>query len=186
MLSNLTEVCWGVMISFTTIWHIPISSGDLLLLILLLLHSSYKIHVPPTFRNFSGFSKQKIFPEFFFFTPSLKHFNILGESSWLPQLPILNSTEDSYPDIYTAKYVKTVSQFGSFIEVRVGKQTQEIPIFVRMLDKDSRWGLDNGLESLLVTLLQVSDKIYTFLGGKGRLILPLTLSSPNLIVNFFF
>ena len=31
------------------------------------------------------------------------------------------------------------SQLGSMIEVRVGSRTQDLPIFVRMLDKDSTW-----------------------------------------------
>ena len=42
------------------------------------------------------------------------------------------------------------------IEVRVGRRTQTYPIFVRMLDKDSRWGFDNGLKTLVTTLLQMS------------------------------
>ena len=42
------------------------------------------------------------------------------------------------------------------IEVRVGRRTQNYPIFVRMLDKDSHWGYDNGLKTLLTTLLQMS------------------------------
>ena len=74
-------------------------------------------------------------------------------------MPVLNTEDSLYPDIYTTKYVEAVSVFGKFIEVRVGKRSQNLPIFVRMLDKDSKWGLDNGLKSLLVTLLQVSDKI---------------------------
>lgn len=38
-------------------------------------------------------------------------------------------------------------------EVRVGCQTQSAPILVRMLDRRSRWGIDNGLKTLIPTAL---------------------------------
>lgn len=85
-----------------------------------------------------------------------------GESSWLPQLPVLSGNEYLYPDIYTTNYVEAVSQFGSYIEVRVGKRTQNVPVFVRMLDKDSKWTIDNGLQSLVTTLLQMNIAGYPF------------------------
>jgi hypothetical protein len=43
------------------------------------------------------------------------------------------------------------AKFNNMIEVRTGCQTQDLPIFVRMLDKDSRWGFDNGLKSVVTT-----------------------------------
>ena len=81
-----------------------------------------------------------------------------GESNWLPSSLILSDKiEESYwPAVFTTSYVDAVSKFGSMIEVRVGRRTQNYPIFVRMLDKDSHWGYDNGLKTLLTTLLQMS------------------------------
>ncbi|XP_046981320.1 myogenesis-regulating glycosidase-like [Schistocerca americana] len=94
-----------------------------------------------------------------------------GETSWLPQLPDIEPVELS-PMQFTEDYVRTVSQFGSMIEVRVAARTQDLPVFVRMLDKDSRWGFDNGLSTLVTTLLQMNMVGYPFVlpdmvGGNG-------------------
>ena len=43
------------------------------------------------------------------------------------------------PNDYTERYARMVATLGSRIEVRVGSHTQDLPIFVRMLDKDSEW-----------------------------------------------
>lgn len=51
--------------------------------------------------------------------------------------------------------MKTVSKFGGLVEVRSGQFTQELPVFVRMIDKDSGWTMNNGLPTLITTLLQV-------------------------------
>jgi myogenesis-regulating glycosidase len=53
--------------------------------------------------------------------------------------------------------------FGNQIEVRTGCQTQDLPIFVRMLDKDSKWGFDNGLRSVITTALVQSILGYVFI-----------------------
>lgn len=55
------------------------------------------------------------------------------------------------------------------IEVRVGSQTQDLPIFVRMLDKDSNWKIEeNGLKSVLTSTLVMSILGYPFvLPGKN-------------------
>ena len=66
---------------------------------------------------------------------------------------LLNST--SLVD-FPFRYAEAVSQFGSMIEVRVGRSAQNLPIFVRMLDKDSNWGYENGLKTMVTTLLQMS------------------------------
>ena len=54
------------------------------------------------------------------------------------------------------------ARLGGMIEVRTGFQTQDLPIFVRMLDKDSNWGFDNGLKSVLTTSLVMSILGYPF------------------------
>ncbi|XP_069697295.1 myogenesis-regulating glycosidase-like [Periplaneta americana] len=95
-----------------------------------------------------------------------------GETSWLPQLPVLNATDIQNPSIYTTSYVNTVSQFGPMIEVRVGQRSQNLPIFVRMLDKDTRWNWNNGLKTLVSTLLVMNMVGYPLvlpdmIGGNG-------------------
>ncbi len=61
------------------------------------------------------------------------------------------------------KYARMASQLGNMIEVRVGSHTQDLPIFVRMLDKDSTWDIDNnGLKSVLTSTLTMSILGYPF------------------------
>jgi len=85
-----------------------------------------------------------------------------GETNWLPYSRKLNGDEALVPNIYTTKYVEAVAAFGGMIEVRSGRKNQNLPIFTRMLDKDSRWGYDNGLQSLIPTLLHFSIVGYPF------------------------
>jgi len=59
----------------------------------------------------------------------------------------------------TVDFVRELSEFGPMIEVRTGHMTQDLPVFVRMLDLDSHWGWYNGLVTLIPTLIQV---IYDF------------------------
>ncbi|XP_077986184.1 myogenesis-regulating glycosidase-like [Glandiceps talaboti] len=68
-----------------------------------------------------------------------------------------------HPGQYTEYYVKTVSRLGDLIEVRVGHQTQREGIFVRMFDKDSKWGYDNGLKTMIPTALLMGILGYPFI-----------------------
>lgn len=61
-----------------------------------------------------------------------------GELNWLPKNFELTDA-DQTPDRYCEEFARTSAQFGKLIEVRVGCGTQDLPIFVRMLDKDSTW-----------------------------------------------
>ncbi|KAF7399010.1 hypothetical protein HZH66_006907 [Vespula vulgaris] len=66
---------------------------------------------------------------------------------WVARLKIssLNSSLDIQPGIFTKDYVTTLAKnFDDNIEVRVGWRSQELPIFVRMIDKDSTWTWNNG------------------------------------------
>ena len=98
-----------------------------------------------------------------------------GESNWLPSSILLNEEipREHWPAAFTTSYVQSIARkFGSMIEVRVGLRTQSLPTWVRMLDKDSRWGFDNGLKTLVTTLLQMSMSGYPFvlpdmIGGNG-------------------
>ncbi|XP_033214728.1 myogenesis-regulating glycosidase [Belonocnema kinseyi] len=96
-----------------------------------------------------------------------------GEVSWLPQPPILTGDDQLKPGIFTTKYVTALAEnFDSFIEARVGWRSQNLPIFIRMIDKDSRWTWNNGLPTLITTLLQMNLNGYVFvlpdmIGGNG-------------------
>lgn len=69
---------------------------------------------------------------------TLNFFKYKGELNWLPRNFELNDAKIS-PDQYCSEFARMAARFGKFIEVRVGCQTQDLPIFVRMLDKDSNW-----------------------------------------------
>ena len=58
-------------------------------------------------------------------------------------------------------------------QVRAGYRSQQLPVFVRMLDKDTAWGHDNGLRSVIPTALESGVLGYPFvlpdmIGGNGR------------------
>lgn len=95
-----------------------------------------------------------------------------GESSWVPDDPVLNSSISFSPSQITRDYVRTVGSLGPMVEVRSGQGTQDLPIFVRMIDKDSEWKWENGLVTLITTLLQMNLNGYPFvlpdmIGGNG-------------------
>lgn len=98
-----------------------------------------------------------------------------GEVSWLPQVPSLNASNDLQPGAFTKDYVTTLANnFNNLIEVRVGWKSQQLPIFVRMIDKDTRWTWNNGLPTLITTLLQMNLNGYVhvlpdMIGGNGYL-----------------
>ena len=46
--------------------------------------------------------------------------------------------------------------------VRVTHKTQAYPIFVRMIDKDSKWTFENGLPTVLTTALLMNIHGYSF------------------------
>lgn len=84
----------------------------------------------------------------------------------------MNAAIDDHPVAMTKAYVRTASAFGSFIEVRTGQGTQDLPNFIRFIDKDSKWTSDNGLPTLITTLLQMNLVGYGFIlpdmiGGNG-------------------
>ncbi|XP_029165481.1 myogenesis-regulating glycosidase-like [Nylanderia fulva] len=98
-----------------------------------------------------------------------------GEVSWLPQIATLNGPLDLQPGIFTKDYVEALAtNFNDYIEVRVGWRSQELPTFVRMIDKDTRWTWNNGLPTLITTLLQMNLNGYVhvlpdMIGGNGYL-----------------
>ncbi|XP_037051398.1 myogenesis-regulating glycosidase-like [Bradysia coprophila] len=95
-----------------------------------------------------------------------------GESSFSPSDPALNATKARHPLAITTDYLNTVAKFGPMIEVRSGFRNQEMPVFLRINDKDSDWSWDNGLPTLVTTLLMLNMVGYPLLlpdmiGGNG-------------------
>lgn len=67
------------------------------------------------------------------------------------------------PEVYGRVYAEKVAEnIGGGLEVRIGLHTQHLPIFVRMLDKDSVVGYENGLKSLIPTALVFGVLGYPF------------------------
>ncbi|XP_049939052.1 myogenesis-regulating glycosidase-like [Schistocerca serialis cubense] len=77
------------------------------------------------------------------------------ETSWLPYESTIEPLELN-PVRFTDDYVKTVSQFGPLIEVRSSVRSQQQPVFFRMFDKHSSWSAQNGLRTLIPSLLHMN------------------------------
>ena len=97
-----------------------------------------------------------------------------GEAKWLPSSYVLSPDypTTSWPGVFSSQYVSTCAKFGPLVEVRTGRHSQHLAVWVRMLDKYSTWGLDNGLRSMVTTLLQFGMVGYPFVlpdmvGGNG-------------------
>ncbi|CAH0388132.1 unnamed protein product [Bemisia tabaci] len=97
-----------------------------------------------------------------------------GESSFSPQIPIMSSgPELEAPETIVREYAKTASHFGKMVEARVGKRTQDLAIYLRMLDRESVWGFKkNGMASIMTTTFVLNLSGYRFVmpdmvGGNG-------------------
>lgn len=97
-----------------------------------------------------------------------------GEAKWLPSSYVLSPdlSESSWPGVFSTAYLEACAQFGPLVEVRTGRRSQHLAVWVRMLDKYSTWGLDNGLRSMVTTLLTFGMVGHPFvlpdmIGGNG-------------------
>lgn len=97
-----------------------------------------------------------------------------GETNWLPSGFDFSATlaANATPNGYSTAYGKNMERFGPMTEVRTGWAAQDVPIFTRMLDKDTFWGKANGLATLIPTLFQFGLEGYPFvlpdmIGGNG-------------------
>ncbi|XP_060530661.1 myogenesis-regulating glycosidase-like [Cylas formicarius] len=97
-----------------------------------------------------------------------------GETNYVNQPAVYEHVEDveQIPNILTKSYIETCEQFGNLIEVRASWRTQASSHFIRMLDKDSNWSYNNGLPTLVTTLLQMNLNGYVLvlpdmIGGNG-------------------
>ncbi|GAU90242.1 hypothetical protein RvY_02689-2 [Ramazzottius varieornatus] len=89
-----------------------------------------------------------------------------GEAGWTPNYRKFH--EDAVnPDYYGKAYINAVcaeenKAMVSSLEFRIGLHTQHQPIFVRMLDKDSVEGYDNGLRTMIPSALTFGILGYPF------------------------
>lgn len=82
-----------------------------------------------------------------------------GETQFLPNPAVLADgvLPNAYPDLY-ARWA--LAHRG--VEVRAGWFAQDVPIAFRQFDKDTAWGLDNGLASVLTQALAMGLIGYPF------------------------
>ncbi|OQV14532.1 putative family 31 glucosidase KIAA1161 [Hypsibius exemplaris] len=86
-----------------------------------------------------------------------------GESNWTPDSRQFFQ-QSVNPDYLGKVYSHLANDaIGNALEVRIGLHTQELPVFVRMLDKDSVPGYDNGLKTMIPTALVFGLLGYPFI-----------------------
>jgi myogenesis-regulating glycosidase len=100
-----------------------------------------------------------------------------GEVNWLPifgamRNPLCHSIsnaptdEISTPALYPHAYARLAYRLDTeqrLQEVRVAYRTQKLPVFVRIIDKDSDWTYKNGLRSMLPSIFNLSLLGYPFI-----------------------
>ncbi|XP_064614320.1 myogenesis-regulating glycosidase-like [Liolophura sinensis] len=59
------------------------------------------------------------------------------------------------PGEYTTLYGKLIGSFGGMVEMRSAFMSQEYAYFVRVMDKESCWGYENGLLSMIPSVLTI-------------------------------
>ena len=99
-----------------------------------------------------------------------------GEVKWFPFCAYQTAESWTNPNMYTLLYAENIGfkadEERRMQEVRVGFRTQHLPIFVRMMDKNSNWSWDNGLKTLIPHVLTFGLIGYPFvlpdmIGGNG-------------------
>ncbi|KAL1454224.1 hypothetical protein WDU94_010499 [Cyamophila willieti] len=85
-----------------------------------------------------------------------------GECSFAPQVPLLSCPEEQQPRCLSKAYVETAARLGPMIEYRTAAQTQHLPNYIRMLDRETTWDLRCGLGTFIPTLLMLNMAGYPF------------------------
>uniref|UniRef100_H3AKX7 Myosis regulating glycosidase n=1 Tax=Latimeria chalumnae TaxID=7897 RepID=H3AKX7_LATCH len=67
------------------------------------------------------------------------------------------------PSTFSRRYTEMAILFYERAELRVGYQSQNISCFFRIIDRDSVWGYELGLKSLIPTVLTISMLGYPFI-----------------------
>lgn len=87
-----------------------------------------------------------------------------GETSWIPSAGRTHLPLDN-PNDYTRRFAELAfhaDPYNRSQEVRVAVGVQRLPMFVRLLDKASHWGSDNGLRSVIPHVLTLGLAGYPF------------------------
>jgi len=75
-----------------------------------------------------------------------------------------HSFKNLLPSQYTDAYMEFIAEnFSDFAETRVSTFAQSLGLLTRLGDKDSRWGLNNGLRSVVTSTLTYSILGYPFI-----------------------
>ncbi|KFM70830.1 putative family 31 glucosidase, partial [Stegodyphus mimosarum] len=87
-----------------------------------------------------------------------------GEVLWLASnFTFHDEKSNLQPNIYSRSYAELAAQFGGKVEVRIGYESQHLPVFVRMFDKFSHWDYANGLQTIIPSALHLSLLGYNFI-----------------------
>lgn len=87
-----------------------------------------------------------------------------GELLYLDKSFVLHDPEANLQrNLYSKSWADLAATFGGRVEVRIGYNSQHLPIFVRMFDKFSSWDYANGLRTLIPTALHLSLMGYYFI-----------------------
>lgn len=89
-----------------------------------------------------------------------------GEFEWAAKSgrPVQTTQYSAVPNMFSQKVAETVAKIDNGLaELRTSFRSQAYGNLVRVMDKHSRWGHDNGLQSLIPTCLQYSMFGYSFL-----------------------
>lgn len=71
-----------------------------------------------------------------------------GEVSWIPPDSFL--LDAKYVNQFTKQYIETISKLNDvMVEVRSAHYNQDMNFYLRMLDRNSVWGYENGLKTLI-------------------------------------
>ncbi|XP_048339124.1 myogenesis-regulating glycosidase-like [Sphaerodactylus townsendi] len=85
-----------------------------------------------------------------------------GETCYLPEeFTTFEHLPD--PNIWSRRYAEVAIPFYAFAEVRVGYRSQHVSCFVRIIDRDSVWGHELGLRSVIPTVLTAGLLGYPFI-----------------------
>lgn len=66
------------------------------------------------------------------------------------------------PNLIAKKYAEIAAVYGDMVETRVTYKTQKMPLFISMMDKHSSWGFDNGLKTMIPSVLHLSILGYNY------------------------
>lgn len=85
-----------------------------------------------------------------------------GETNYLPW-KFSTRTPIRDPSFFTRRYTEMAIPYNDRAELRSGYQSQNISCFFRPIDRDSVWGYELGLKSLIPTVLTISILGYQFI-----------------------